>query len=104
MKYRAKLQILLWFFCFLCLASCSSRMTVDEARDRATYKLEQYCQNFKIDRSLVKGPEYLGSSVGGYAFVWIAYLPKEGKTDIDIYVSYDGAVKLTTEKSADIKP
>jgi hypothetical protein len=103
MKYRARLQIFLCVFFFLFLASCSFRLTEDQARAHAIDKLEKYCKNFKIDRSLVKGPEYLGSFADGYSFQWVAYLPKEGKTNIDIFVSYDGAVELTTEKAADIK-
>jgi hypothetical protein len=102
MKHSAKLQILLWVFCFLFLASCSFRLTADQARPYAIEELEAYCKNFKIDMSLVKkGPEYLGTPDSGYTFEWVADLPGEGKTNIDIWVSPTGETKVTTEKVTD---
>lgn len=98
MKYRARLQMLLRVLSVLLLVGCSP-LREDQARTLATDKLEKYCKNFKIDRLLVKGPKYLGSFSEGYSFQWAADLPKEGKTNIDIFVSYDGDVVLTTEKA-----
>ncbi len=102
MKFSVRLQMLCWAFCILLLTSCTSRLSEDYARAIAIDKLEKYCQNFKIDRSLVKGPKYLGPSADGYSYQWVADLPGEGKTNIDIYVSHDVDVVLTTEKVADV--
>jgi hypothetical protein len=92
-----------WVFCISLLMGCTDRLSEDYARAIATDKLEKYCQNFKIDRSAVKGPKYLGPSADGYSYQWVADLPGEGETNIDIYVSHDVDVVLTTEKTADIK-
>ena len=95
--------MLFWAFCISLLMGCAGRFTEDQARAIAIDKLEKYCQNSKIDMSLVKkGPEYLGTPDVGYTFEWVADLPGEGKTNIDIYVSHDVDVVLTTEKVADV--
>ncbi|MHB1077174.1 hypothetical protein [Thiobacillus sp.] len=102
MKYSVRLQVLFWAFCISSLMSCTSHFTEAQARALAIDKLEKYCQNFRIERSLVKGPKYLGPSADGYAYQWVADLPNEGKTNIDIYVSQDADIVLTTEKTSDV--
>lgn len=102
MKYSVRLHVLFGAFCISSLMSCTSHFTEDQARALAIDKLEKYCQNFRIDRSLVKGPKYLGPSTDGYSYQWVADLPNEGKTNIDVYVSHDADIVLTTEKAADV--
>jgi hypothetical protein len=71
MKYSVRLQMIFWAFLILSLMGCTGRLSEDYARAIAIDKMEKYCQNFKIDPSLVKGPKYLGPSADGYSYQWV---------------------------------